>query len=368
MAIGTSTGRTMVSILLLLVIAGLILIGWTTGKWVWSASALGLVFGFLMQRAGFCGTSILGAVILERDVRGVLGVALAIGVAMLGFALLAVLGLASPNPKPLSLLPAVIGGLSFGVGMVLAGGCFSGCLFKAGEGRLTSMVALPGMAIGIALAVGPLADARQSMAKMISGPNVSASIDRVLGLSFPLVASALGLGLTVLVAVLTWRLGGASAHRVTLSERLLSSRWSYTAVGILIGVLGPLAWLSSAASGRNYPLGVAGGVGGIVALLAGRAEKVKWWLVVLIIAILAGSAVSAWMRRELRLRRAEWSTLVLAFVGGILVGLGATIANGCFVGHVLSGWALLSLQSLLFGVVLVLSCWATTWIYVRGPG
>jgi uncharacterized protein len=43
----------------------------------------------------------------------------------------------------------LVGGLIFGAGTVLAGGCISGCLFKSGEGNLNSMVALLGVAIGM---------------------------------------------------------------------------------------------------------------------------------------------------------------------------------------------------------------------------
>src|SRR5690606_18257501 len=49
--------------------------------------------------------------------------------------------------KPIS--PAtVIGGILFGIGMVLAGGCASGLLMRTGEGFLTQMVALIFFIIG----------------------------------------------------------------------------------------------------------------------------------------------------------------------------------------------------------------------------
>jgi uncharacterized membrane protein YedE/YeeE len=55
----------------------------------------------------------------------------------------------------------------------------------------------------------------------------------------------------------------------------------------------------------------------------------------------------AWVERfgENRSRR-----YIFAFVGGILFILGARLAGGCTSGHVLSGWAQLSVSSLLFGV------------------
>jgi hypothetical protein len=44
-----------------------------------------------------------------------------------------------------------LGGVIFGIGMVLAGGCASGTLYRIGEGYVTSLVALVGMLLGIAV-------------------------------------------------------------------------------------------------------------------------------------------------------------------------------------------------------------------------
>jgi hypothetical protein len=52
--------------------------------------------------------------------------------------------------------------------------------------------------------------------------------------------------------------------------------------------------------------------------------------------------------------------------GGFLVGAGAAIATGCVIGNILSGWALMSVGTVIFGVVTVLANWATTFLYLRG--
>jgi hypothetical protein len=36
------------------------------------------------------------------------------------------------------------------------------------------------------------------------------------------------------------------------------------------------------------------------------------------------------------------------------------------IGNILSGWALLSVGTILFGVVVVLANWLTTWLYLMG--
>ena len=58
--------------------------------------------------------------------------------------------------------------------------------------------------------------------------------------------------------------------------------------------------------------------------------------------------------------------LLFAVLGGVLVGAGAALATGCVVGNIMSGWALLSIGMLFFGIVTVLANWVTTYIYLMG--
>jgi hypothetical protein len=58
--------------------------------------------------------------------------------------------------------------------------------------------------------------------------------------------------------------------------------------------------------------------------------------------------------------------MLFALVGGLLVGVGAAFANGCVVGNIMSGWALMSVGMILFGVVTILANWMTTYFYMMG--
>jgi uncharacterized membrane protein YedE/YeeE len=267
----------------------------------------------------------------------------------------------------MKLLPAIVGGTVFGCGMVLAGGCVSGSLFKAGEGRLTSILALVGIGIGTNLAgPGLLGPARQALVSATKGIKIPAGIDRAAGISFG--TAALVIGVIGFAALVFLALRQKKDHsKEPLLDRLVSSGWSYAAVGIFIGMLGWVGYLSSAACGRNYPLGVTHGVMSLFSTLTGGPTAIGWWLLLLCLAIVAGSTASAWLRGALALRSAEPGTLLIALLGGVLVGAGAVTAKGCFVGNFLSGFALLSLHSLLFGVFVVLANWATTILYLRGP-
>jgi hypothetical protein len=56
----------------------------------------------------------------------------------------------------------------------------------------------------------------------------------------------------------------------------------------------------------------------------------------------------------------------VAFFGGMLLGAGAGISGACIVGNVMSGFALMSVGSILFGVMVLLANWATTFFYHMG--
>jgi uncharacterized membrane protein YedE/YeeE len=347
-------------------LAALSILAAVTMWWPLTAVAIGLAFGFTLQRGRFCGAAILSSVVLLKERDGVIGAGLAIGVAMIGFAAMNALGWIEPNPKRLLLLPAIVGGLLFGVGMVFAGGCVTGSLFKAGEGRLGSILAVLGVAIGsTAMAAGALTPVREAAASVTSGLSAGPGIFQVASVSFPLLAGPIGLVTVGVLGVVAWKRRKARGDRPLL-QRLAGGGWSFASAGAVLGALGWLTYLASADAGRNYPLGATEGVFGWTAFLVGGRAPMVWWMMVMTTAMVAGSSVSAWLRGELSLKSADGATLIVSLLGGVLVGAGAVLGQGCFVGHGLSGWALLSIQSLIFGVCMILANWATTIVYLRG--
>jgi uncharacterized membrane protein YedE/YeeE len=69
---------------------------------------------------------------------------------MLGFAVLQGFGIRQPYVLPLG-WHTLVGGYLFGLGMVIAGGCASGTLFRIGEGSIQLSFALFGGVLGAAL-------------------------------------------------------------------------------------------------------------------------------------------------------------------------------------------------------------------------
>jgi len=329
---------------------------------------LGVVLGFCLQRGAFCGSTLLSSFILERDARGLVGIGFAVAVSMTGFAGLAALDLVVPDPNPLRLLSAVAGGLVFGVGMVLAGGCVSGTLFKAAEGRLPSMLALVGIGLGmVATEDGLLSPAKRALVEATRGVRAPSGLGALVGVPYPLAAGAVGtLALAAMLVLHARQCRRAGRPVLPEGGQLLRGAWTPAVAGVAVGAIGWLAYLVSTASGRNYPLGVMGGVQAAFSLLVRGETDVGTWSLFLCAGILAGSALSALLRRDWRLRSAEPDTLLVALAGGLLVGFGVSVGRGCFVGNMVSGLGLLSLHSLIFAACTVAANWITTLLYLRG--
>src|SRR5436189_5200068 len=123
--------------------------GTTSGRAAAFLVACGAGVGFVLQRSQLCFTSAFRDLFLLRGRRAALGVLAALAAGSVGYAVLFGAQLPDPSrylPDTAHIAPAspvvLLGGLSFGVGMVLAGGCISGHLYRLGEGSLVAPVAL----------------------------------------------------------------------------------------------------------------------------------------------------------------------------------------------------------------------------------
>jgi uncharacterized membrane protein YedE/YeeE len=352
---------------LLLVLIVTTVLAWASEQWRVTNLVIGFLFGFFLQRGNFCGASILSSVVLYKDFWGLTGVGMALFTSMVGFAGLSALGWIQPNPAEPYLILAVIGGTAFGSGMVLAGGCVSGSLYKAAEGRLNSMLALVGIAIGGTLVSTEIVVPwRVALSMFMADLMLPASIDQWLQVSYSVPAALLGVvGIAVVLVIVHRRKKGGIVSELP-SGPLPTRGWSFAFVGIMFGILGWLAYLSYSASGRIYPLAPTRSFLTLSTLLWEEASAARWWRGMEALAIIVGASTSAWLSGQLKLRSADKATLVLSLLGGVLAGGGAVIGGGCFFGNVVSGWALLSFQSFVFVFFMILANWATTIVYIRG--
>jgi uncharacterized membrane protein YedE/YeeE len=130
------------------------------------AFATGVILGFLFEKGQFCMTLMLTESVFFKNHRRIVGLIGAILASMILFNLALSFGLidkfnllrsvgVSPNffQPPLVVERGLVGGLLFGFGMILAGGCVAGILFRIGEGQLSSVVAFLGLMTGFASAM-----------------------------------------------------------------------------------------------------------------------------------------------------------------------------------------------------------------------
>jgi uncharacterized protein len=416
----TGTVRTAALVTTALFLVVVTLFAAATRLWVLTAIPIGFLFGFFLERSDLCGASAFSEVVLIRETGKVWGFWVAIVASMALFAVAAASGLIELSPKPLLWANYLVGGVIFGVGTVFAGGCVSGCLFKAAQGNLNSMAALVAMPIGIAsVAYGPLAGLDKMLsAYVIKAPNGGpVTLSSVTGLPYWSLAVILSVATLLAAIALKWRskegeaTSGQQTEQLPALQRIFMRPWKPWHSGIAIGILALVAYTSSAASGRNYPLGVTHGVLHVMQVAtewpvasvweapqpAPKAgprkahpevskpavspaekkakldkeglqprKKVVWWLFGLVIFVVVGSHVSSRMRGSFSLRRKPPDETIIAFFGGLMVGIGATLATACVIGHVLSGVALMSVGSILFAVSVVLANWVTTYGYLMG--
>jgi uncharacterized membrane protein YedE/YeeE len=113
----------------------------------------GLAFGVIFQRSRFCLVNALREPFMGGKSDHARAAALALTFGMLGFAILKATDLkdASEWVFPSFWIGALIGGVLFGIGMVLAGGCGAGTIWRCGEGHLKLWAALVFFAAGASM-------------------------------------------------------------------------------------------------------------------------------------------------------------------------------------------------------------------------
>jgi uncharacterized protein len=114
----------------------------------------GLAFGVVFQRSRFCLVRAFREPFLTGDAEHTRAAALALVVSTLGFAILKFTDLKDRSEWVFAAagVGSLAGGLAFGIGMTLAGGCGAGSLWRAGEGQVKLWVAVACFALGASLA------------------------------------------------------------------------------------------------------------------------------------------------------------------------------------------------------------------------
>lgn len=336
---------------------------------------LGTLLGFTFQRGRFCVTGFLRDMFTLRSSRGFVALMVVIAVHAAGLAALTSTGVISPDLPELAPIPVVVGGILFGLGIVLAGGCASGTWYRSGEGLVGSWIAL--------VMYGLSATATQSgvvapFTKELKSHTLPVrSLPESLGVSpWPFVVAFCAITAYLVTRELTREKAELSTSPFPLVARdhasdarpgvlrtLVARPWHLYATALIVGVLGVVSWPLSAATGRNDGLGITTPSAHLTRFfVTGDAQHLDWG-VLLVLGILLGSFIAARAAGEFRVRVPDATQAARSVVGGIAMGVGAAWAGGCTVGNGMvqtslwtyQGW--LALAAITLGVYLATRLW-----------
>ena len=132
-----------------------------------------------------------------------------------------------------------------------------------------------------------------------------------------------------------------------------------------MGLLGIVAWPLSALSERTFGMAVVpGSVNALDFVSGGEISRLNWD-VFFVLAIPVGAYLAARQRGLLSSDPVSGAEAARAFGGGALLGIGASLAGGCTVGHSLVGLPLLSPGSLVTTLFIVLGSWTVGYFELR---
>lgn len=324
--------------------------------------AVGAVFAIVVQRFRFCLVAGVSNLMLIKDSRQALAFATALLVAISGTQLLEMMGIvaiadSTYRDTTLDWFGAAVGGLAFGIGATLAGGCAARTLVRTMEGSLHSLIALLSFALVAAVVqFGFLAPFRVALSDATAIElETDAGIASLLSLPPWLV-------LAVVVAALLWFI-------YQYWQR--SPNKTMLAVGVVVGGLVVASWTITGVLAQDEFMALSPSA----MTMAGPLARLGYFLISgqladlsFAIAFVAGTAVVSLLlalalalaTRQFKFYAPAKGMAKMALLGGALMGFGAVMAYGCNIGQGMSGLSTLSLESLIAVAGMVTGISATT--------
>ncbi len=331
----------------------------------------GVVFGVVLYRGDYCMAGMFRDAFLFRDFTLLRSLYLLVTVSMVLFFTARLAGLLPFYPPPPYSGPSLMGlagGFIFGVGMVLAGGCVVGTLYKMASGNLANLIGFFGIITGSLL----YAEVHPFFSHLYKTYQIGRYIT-LYDLSPGIEAAFTGVFvLFSLIVFLRWKKKGiwdVKAYAVGYLKP-----WK---AGVIIALLNLLVYILS-----GWPMGITTGYAkigayfekalwpshyarisyfqspsvrvdtGNVVLEGGasaRFDIITASEVSLIIGVILGAFLISLFYREFRVYGLPpLRQTISAFTGGMMIAVGARVASGCNVKFVLGGLGILSFQALLF--------------------
>ncbi|MBE9523634.1 MAG: YeeE/YedE family protein [Chloroflexi bacterium] len=266
--------------------------------------------------------------------------------------LMRVWGWIVPWIPPFTWKANILGGVIFGVGMVLASSCITGFFYKLGHGMLGILVGLTTWAFGdILVFLGPLSGFRKKLTTnplTISGSNPT--VDNLFG------PAGWGFLLVVGMVAIIWLLRSPNSNRHSRGKL-----WGWLPLGIAIGLVISVSWLLAQIGDSNYPFGTSRVPTQIYQTIF-FGEKLSLWIPVTLFSLFLGAYIAARRSGTFLVRGESPRRYIELAGGGLLMGVGAALAGGCNLGHALVGVPLLSIGSIVTVLSMIVGVFLATQI------
>jgi uncharacterized membrane protein YedE/YeeE len=323
------------------------------------------ILGIIMQKTSFCTLGAVSDGILMEDWSRMRQWCLAIGIAILGVALMSHLGWIDVSKSfytgnRVLYLSTLIGSTLFGIGMVLASGCGSKTLIRIGGGNLKSIV------VFIVLGLVAYMTMRGFLGIMKANTIDKVSLSLSTNQDLPSILSAsFGIAKESLRSILALIIGGAFIGFALLKKSFWNTENLLAGIGVGVGITA-IWWVSGhyahltedpntlqeaflvTNSGRMESLSFVAPYAFALDWMMFTSDKSKVLTIgiVAVIGMILGSAISSILSKNFRwesFRGVEDTANHL--VGAALMGFGGVTAVGCTVGQGLSGLSTLALNS-----------------------
>lgn len=321
---------------------------------------IGGVVGATVLLTNFCALGGIADILFAKDWRRFRAWILAAGVALVGAQALDALGAipldhaASLAPPYILWLPALLGGLLFGFGMALGGGCISRGLARVGAGSVKSLAILVVIGLSAAATMTVLAPLQAALgrAAMLEtfGPN---GFHRIFG-NIPFAGPE----------IVRWffvALVGGWALWFALKDSWFRRSRDQFLGGLIIGGAVVAAWF---VAGRLFTanedpaftaINFVPPLGDLVLTVTGRVPPL--FPVATTLGVPLGAFIAGALTRNLAFDTfTVRDDLIHSLIGAVLMGVGGTIGMGCTFGQGLSGISTLSPTSFIAVAGLMAGC------------
>ncbi len=329
---------------------------------------VGALLGFVLQRGRWCLTGGFRDMYIAKDNRMFYALLLAITVqSVIVYALIAA-GKVQFAAGTFSLVAIISGAFVFGIGIILAGGCATGTWYRAGEGLIGSWAALGFYMLTAAMMkTGVLAGVTTSVSSV---GVVNNSMAETLHVNTWILIAVLVLVVSVVLINYARRpkvkIPQLKPKKSGLAHILFEKRWSPFVTAVLVGLIAAIAWPVSEATGRMFGLGVTVPTANILQYAVTGDNQFLNWGMFLVLGLFIGSFIAAKASGEFRWRVPNAKTMVTSSAGGVLMGIGASLAGGCSIGNGLVMTAMMTWQGWIALVFMILGVWvASYFVFVR---